>query len=76
MTLINFFSECWELDPHKRPSFKDVLSNLEDIQRSAFSQTPNESFHKLQDGWKKEINEVLQDLCKKEKVSNEVQIFM
>ncbi|KAL5275164.1 MAP3K11 family protein [Megaselia abdita] len=59
--------KCWELDPHKRPSFKDILSNLEDIQRSAFSQTPNESFHKLQDGWKKEINEVLQDLSRKEK---------
>lgn len=59
---------CWELDPHKRPTFKEILSNLEDIQRSAFSQTPNESFQKLQNGWKKEINEVLQDLCKKEKV--------
>lgn len=66
---ILFISECWDLDPHKRPSFKDILLNLEDIQRSAFSKTPNESFHKLQDGWKKEINEVLQDLCKKEKVS-------
>lgn len=60
---------CWECDPHDRPSFKEILKVLDEISRSGFSQTPHESFHTLQDGWKKEIAEVLQELRKKEKAS-------
>ncbi|XP_058821356.1 mitogen-activated protein kinase kinase kinase 11-like isoform X2 [Topomyia yanbarensis] len=58
---------CWELDPHRRPSFKDIEKDLDIITRSGFAQTPHESFHTMQDGWKKEIAEVLQELRKKEK---------
>lgn len=36
---------------------------------SSFTQEPHESFHQLQDGWRKEIEEVLLDLRRKEKVS-------
>lgn len=61
---------CWECDPHDRPSFKEILKVLDEISRSGFSQTPHESFHTLQDGWKKEIAEVLQELRKKEKVTH------
>lgn len=60
---------CWECDPHDRPSFKEILNVLDEISRSAFSQTPHDSFHMLQDSWKKEIAEVLQELRKKEKVT-------
>lgn len=60
---------CWESDPHRRPSFKEILRELDGIARSAFTQTPHESFHTMQDGWKKEIAEVLQELRTKEKVS-------
>lgn len=59
---------CWAKDPHKRPSFKDILRELDAIERSGFTQTPNESFHTMQDGWKKEIAEVLHELRLKEKV--------
>lgn len=59
---------CWDKDPHKRPSFKDVLRELDTIARSGFGETPNESFHTMQDGWKKEIAEVLHELRIKEKV--------
>lgn len=62
---------CWECDPHDRPSFKEILKVLDEISRSGFSQTPHESFHTLQDGWKKEIAEVLQELRKKEKVTHD-----
>ncbi|KNC32456.1 Mitogen-activated protein kinase kinase kinase, partial [Lucilia cuprina] len=58
---------CWASDPHNRPGFKDILSNLEDIARSGFTSTPQESFHTMQDGWKKEIAEVLHELRLKEK---------
>lgn len=43
---------------------------LEDISRSGFTLTPQESFHTMQDGWKKEIADVLHELRLKEKVSN------
>lgn len=59
---------CWDKDPHKRPSFKDILRELDNIARSGFGETPNESFHTMQDGWKKEIAEVLHELRIKEKV--------
>lgn len=51
-----------------RPSFKDILKELDAIARSGFTQTPNESFQTMQDGWKKEIAEVLNELRLKEKV--------
>lgn len=60
---------CWSSDPHKRPSFEEILRELDAIARSGFTQTPNESFHTMQDGWKKEIAEVLHELRIKEKVS-------
>lgn len=59
---------CWENDPHKRPGFRDILTKLEDIARSGFTLTPQESFNTMQDAWKKEIAEVLQELRLKEKV--------
>lgn len=61
---------CWAKDPHKRPSFKEILIELDAIAKSGFTQTPNESFHTMQDGWKKEIAEVLHELRLKEKVGS------
>lgn len=63
-----FQSGCWANDPHERPSFKEIQQELDKIVRSGFTETPNESFHTMQDGWKKEIAEVLQELRIKEKV--------
>lgn len=61
-------SDCWASDPHNRPSFEDILQRLDDIVHSPFSDTPHESFHTMQDCWRKEIEEVLHGLCSKEKV--------
>lgn len=61
-------SGCWSNDPHKRPTFKEIQHELDKIVRSGFTETPNESFHTMQDGWKKEIAEVLEELRIKEKV--------
>uniref|UniRef100_A0A336MLA7 mitogen-activated protein kinase kinase kinase n=1 Tax=Culicoides sonorensis TaxID=179676 RepID=A0A336MLA7_CULSO len=66
---------CWELDPHKRPKFQDILKGLEAIECSGFLLTPHDSFHTLQDGWKKEIAEVLEELKLKESVSCNYLIF-
>lgn len=46
--------------------FKEVLRELKQIAKDGF--IPHESFHTIQDGWKKEIAEVLHELRLKEKV--------
>uniref|UniRef100_A0A6P7H1N7 Mitogen-activated protein kinase kinase kinase 21-like n=1 Tax=Diabrotica virgifera virgifera TaxID=50390 RepID=A0A6P7H1N7_DIAVI len=60
--------KCWEADPHRRPSFEQILDDLDRIVHSSFTQTPHESFHIMQDDWRQEIEEVLLDLRRKEKV--------
>lgn len=69
MSSNSLLSACWEIDSHKRPQFKTIMKELEDIAVSGFMQTPHESFHNMQDCWKKEIAEVLHELRLKEKVS-------
>jgi mitogen-activated protein kinase kinase kinase 9 len=61
-------SACWYSDPHRRPSFEDILQALDAIVHSAFTQTPHESFHTMQEDWKLEIEQVLHGLRMKEKV--------
>ncbi|XP_033242068.1 mitogen-activated protein kinase kinase kinase isoform X3 [Drosophila miranda] len=63
----SLMKSCWQTDPHKRPGFKEILKQLENIARSKFTLTPQESFHYMQECWKKEIAEVLHDLREKEK---------
>ncbi|CAG9806107.1 unnamed protein product [Chironomus riparius] len=63
----NLMKGCWDIDSHKRPQFKAILRDLEIIAESGFKQTPHESFHNMQDCWKKEIAEVLHELRLKEK---------
>ncbi|GJQ82318.1 hypothetical protein Trydic_g392 [Trypoxylus dichotomus] len=58
---------CWESDPHRRPTFEEILNDLDRIVHSSFTQTPHESFHTMQDDWRQEIEEVLLDLRRKEK---------
>ncbi|KAK3909949.1 Mitogen-activated protein kinase kinase kinase 9 [Frankliniella fusca] len=58
---------CWHADPHERPSFEGILSALEKIKHSSFTQTPHDSFHTMQADWKLEIEEVLRGLRQKEK---------
>lgn len=67
--VIFLISACWESDPHRRPSFEDILTSLDHIVHSSFTQTPHESFHTMQDDWRQEIEEVLLELRRKEKVT-------
>ncbi|CAG7687311.1 unnamed protein product, partial [Allacma fusca] len=60
----NFLLACWFLDPHQRPSFKEILRDLEKISRSPFG--CYETFHMMQETWKTEIAAVLEDMKHKE----------
>ncbi|XP_020707621.1 mitogen-activated protein kinase kinase kinase 11-like isoform X1 [Athalia rosae] len=58
---------CWASDSHERPCFSEILVALDEV-RSAFAETPHESFHTMQENWRVEIEEVLHGLRMKEKV--------
>lgn len=60
--------ECWEQDPHIRPSFASILQQLSAIQVAVMTEMPQESFHSMQDDWKLEIQQMFDELRTKEKV--------
>uniref|UniRef100_G3TL22 Mitogen-activated protein kinase kinase kinase n=1 Tax=Loxodonta africana TaxID=9785 RepID=G3TL22_LOXAF len=59
--------DCWNPDPHSRPSFTNILDQLTTIEESGFFEMPKDSFHCLQDDWKHEIQEMFDQLRAKEK---------
>uniref|UniRef100_A0A670XYY0 mitogen-activated protein kinase kinase kinase n=1 Tax=Pseudonaja textilis TaxID=8673 RepID=A0A670XYY0_PSETE len=59
--------DCWNTDPHSRPSFANILNKLTNIEESGFFEMPKESFHSLQEDWKIEIQEMFDQLRAKEK---------
>lgn len=64
-----FFLDCWQQDPHVRPSFASILEQLTAIERAVKTEMPQESFHSMQDDWKLEIQQMFDELRTKEKVS-------
>ncbi|ELU16304.1 hypothetical protein CAPTEDRAFT_32270, partial [Capitella teleta] len=59
--------QCWDPEPHNRPTFAEILHLFEDIANSSFVNTPRDSFHTMQDDWHTEIEAMFQDLRSKEK---------
>ncbi|KAK8781687.1 mitogen-activated protein kinase kinase kinase 9-like [Amblyomma americanum] len=58
---------CWSSDPHERPSFTAILTELEKITQSPFMSTPHESFHTLQEDWRHEIAHLFEEVRCREK---------
>uniref|UniRef100_A0A8D0L3E6 Mitogen-activated protein kinase kinase kinase n=1 Tax=Sphenodon punctatus TaxID=8508 RepID=A0A8D0L3E6_SPHPU len=59
--------ECWDQDPHIRPSFALILEQLTAIEGAVMTEMPQESFHSMQDDWKLEIQQIFDELRTKEK---------
>ncbi|XP_044943194.1 mitogen-activated protein kinase kinase kinase 21 isoform X1 [Mustela putorius furo] len=59
--------ECWQQDPHIRPSFALILEQLTAIEGTVMTEMPQESFHSMQDDWKLEIQQMFDELRTKEK---------
>ncbi|XP_014710072.3 mitogen-activated protein kinase kinase kinase 21 isoform X1 [Equus asinus] len=59
--------ECWQQDPHIRPSFGLILEQLTAIEGAVMTEMPQESFHSMQDDWKLEIQQMFDELRTKEK---------
>ncbi|XP_006033260.1 mitogen-activated protein kinase kinase kinase 11, partial [Alligator sinensis] len=60
-------AECWDQDPHERPSFGAVLSQLEALEQQGLAELPPGSFHSLQDDWQLEIQAMFDQLRAREK---------
>ncbi len=61
---------CWSLEPHKRPTFRKLLKELEKIKERLGSWMADaSSFQSLQEDWKIEIQELFDDIKLKESVS-------
>ncbi|KAM4607999.1 mitogen-activated protein kinase kinase kinase 21 [Polymixia lowei] len=59
--------ECWDQDPHLRPSFSCILEQLSAIEEAVMATMPQDSFHSMQDDWRVEIQEMFDELRTKEK---------
>lgn len=59
--------ECWDQDPHVRPSFSCILEQLSAIEEAVMATMPQDSFHIMQDDWRVEIQEMFDELRTKEK---------
>ncbi|XP_028280068.1 mitogen-activated protein kinase kinase kinase 21 isoform X2 [Parambassis ranga] len=59
--------ECWDQDPHVRPSFACILEQLSAIEEAVMATMPQDSFHSMQDDWRVEIQEMFDELRTKEK---------
>lgn len=66
--LLYVCAECWDQDPHVRPSFSCILEQLSAIEEAVMATMPQDSFHSMQDDWRVEIQEMFDELRTKEKV--------
>lgn len=63
-------AECWDQDPHVRPSFACILEQLSAIEEAVMATMPQDSFHSMQEDWRVEIQEMFDELRTKEKVTS------
>ncbi|XP_051630492.1 mitogen-activated protein kinase kinase kinase 11-like [Manacus candei] len=56
---------CWEQDPHRRPGFGAILRRLGGLEPAGLG--PPESFHSLQESWRREIQGLFDELRAREK---------
>ena len=76
MLIFFLLLDCWQQDPHKRPSFQGILEDLEEMSDSSFAQDDQNSFRTLQEGWQTEIEQIFDELREKEKVTSFLQCFL
>lgn len=60
-------SDCWNQEPHGRPSFRSIIKRLEEIASSPFVTTPQDSLHTLREDWRLEIEDMFEELRSREK---------
>lgn len=69
-------TDCWDQDPHRRPNFSSILTQLTALERQVKEEMPQDSFHCLQEDWKLEIQDMFNELRAKEKVKREQSLIV
>ena len=64
--------DCWDQEPHERPTFMSIINKLGEIATSPFVSTPHESFHTMQEDWRLEIEQMFDELRLREKVGDQI----
>ena len=62
--------DCWRFDSHERPNFQTIIDRLDDIAHSNLPNIPDE-FHEMQNDWRLEIGDRMEEIRVKEYVSRE-----
>ena len=60
-------ADCWRFDSHERPNFQTIFDRLDEIAHSNLPNIPDE-FHEMQDDWKEEIGDRMEEIRVKENV--------
>jgi len=59
--------DCFRFDCHERPSFQSIMTRLDEVlSHSNLANIPDESFHLMQDDWRLEISDRMQEIRVKE----------
>ncbi|XP_078702996.1 mitogen-activated protein kinase kinase kinase 20-like [Branchiostoma floridae x Branchiostoma belcheri] len=65
--LAALMNHCWETDPKKRPTVKEILAVLEGMMHDKNFAAMSDSFHQLKMAWKAEIQQTVEKLKKMER---------
>ena len=60
--------DCWRFDSHERPNFQTIIDRLDEIAHSNLPNIPDE-FHEMQNHWRLEIGDRMEEIRVKEYVS-------
>ncbi|XP_078571960.1 mitogen-activated protein kinase kinase kinase zak-1-like isoform X3 [Branchiostoma floridae x Branchiostoma japonicum] len=65
--LATLMNQCWETDPKKRPTVREILATLEGMMHDKNFAEMSDSFHQLKMAWKAEIQQTVEKLKKMER---------
>ncbi len=69
----NLFSkDCWQILPHERPTFSDLLEQINQIIEKHHMEPNEESYQSLQKDWREEIQDMFNELKEKEQVKKKL----
>jgi sterile alpha motif and leucine zipper-containing kinase AZK len=67
LSFANLMQRCWEAEPHKRPTFKQILEDLESMLNNDALKVETKNFLEKKEIWREEIESKLKELKTKEK---------
>jgi len=70
----SLMEDCWQFDCHHRPTFKSIIDRLDVVAKSNLANIPDESFHLMQENWREEISDRLEEIRVKEQELHSLEV--